>query len=871
MANINEAQREALGKILGDFINVIRAYTKEVLGAIDGKSSWDEHLYNCLHSTQQTLWETQLKEGTPPEEIVDYGHLKAFAIQQKKLLFADFGKNANRLPTWFDEINDIRTGWAHHKSIDEDDLKRGVGNIKRIADALGKQEICQQAEALLAMETKVEEPIVQEPEAENEPMITKEITPVNAPPPKDVFDEIVMDALDEKALENFRGYVVKKDLVRTIKIGANVPVFVLEYLIASTCSTNDPEKLKSGMANVRKILADHYVNPEESTLIHSKIKEHGRYKIIDKISVELDPRRDTYWATLQNSNIKHANIPEALVREHEKMLMGGVWAIIDVVYDPNVMIGSMIFPFCIEEIRPIQLSSFDNSKFINKRKEFSKAEWLNFLLRSCGYEPSSEGMNERVKMLLLSRLLPLVEANFNFVELGPRSTGKSFVFKELSPYAILVSGGQGTVAKLFVHGSTGRVGAVGQWDAICFDEATDKIFKEKDAIPLMKDYMESGSFSRAGAGGEITGVASIILNGNINQPVETVLQTSHLFAALSDEVNSDTAFLDRIHYYLPGWEMIKFAPHNFTSNFGFSTDYFSECLKSFRRQSFTHVLDEFYALGSHLKQRDTKPVKKTVSGFIKLLHPDGNYTKADIQQYLEIALEMRRRVKEQLKRIGGMEFWDTNFSYIDKETQEEIYVGLPEEKGSQLIESTPLSPGVCYTCTSEGDSFALVRIEAVVTIGSGKLNITGISSMPVKENIKNTYQYLKANEKTILNERHSLKNIDISIQVSTILGSNIGSGIGAAVYMSILSAIYKKNLKPGLAILGNVSVGGAIERVINFPDKVTMLSENGARTVIVPMDNLQEIASLPPTVLVNTDVPFYSNTQTLMQKGILSE
>jgi ATP-dependent Lon protease len=551
------------------------------------------------------------------------------------------------------------------------------------------------------------------------------------------------------------------------------------------------------------------------------------------------------------------------------MLMGGIWAIIDVEYDPDIRIGQNIFPFVITEIKPIQLSSFDNSKIINKRKEFTKSEWLDILLRSCGYDPSAEGVSDRIKMLLLSRLLPMVESNFNFIELGPRSTGKSFVFKELTPYAVLISGGQGTVAKLFVHGSTGKVGAVGQWDAICFDEATDKIFKDRDAVPLMKDYMESGSFSRAGAGGEITGVASIILNGNINQPVETVLQTSHLFSPLSDEVNSDTAFLDRIHFYLPGWEMIKFAPQHFTSSFGFSTDYFSEALKSFRRVTYTDSLEKYYSLGAHLKQRDTKPVKKTVSGLIKLMHPDGDFTKDDIKEYLEIALEMRRRVKEQLKRIGGMEFWDTNFSYIDKESQEEFFVGLPEEKGSHLIESNPLPPGICYTSTSDGDNVALVRIEAVAVAGSGKLNITGVNNTSVKENIKNTYQYIKANEKTILSDKHSLKNYDITIQVSNLLGAAISSGIGAAVYIAIVSALYKKNLKAGLAVLGNISVGGAIERVINFADKVTMLSENGAKSVIVPMDNLAELSDIPPTVLGNTDVPFYQNNQMLMQKAIL--
>lgn len=679
----------------------------------------------------------------------------------------------------------------------------------------------------------------------------------------------VLNDLDMKLLEHFRGYVVKKDLVRSVKVGANVPTFVLEYLIANSCSTEDEEKIRIGMENVKRVLSDHYVNPEESSLIQSKIRERGRYKIIDKISVELDSKKDIYWAKLQNSNIKNGNISDDLVKQHEKMLMGGIWAIIDVEYDPNIRVGQNIFPFVITEIKPIQLSSFDNTRIINKRKEFTKSEWLDVLLRSCGYEPTAEDMTHRIKMLLLSRLIPMVESNFNFIELGPRSTGKSFVFKELTPYAVLISGGQGTVAKLFVNGSTGKVGAVGQWDAICFDEATDKIFKDRDAVPLMKDYMESGSFSRAGAGGEITGVASIILNGNINQPVETVLQTSHLFSPLSDEVNSDTAFLDRIHFYLPGWEMIKFSPNHFTSRFGLSTDYFSEVLKSLRRVTYTDVLEKFYSLGSNLKQRDTKPVKKTVSGFIKLMHPDGEYTKEDVKEYLEIALEMRRRVKEQLKRIGGMEFWDTNFSYIDKESQEEFFVGLPEEKGSHLIENTPLPPGVCYTSTSDGENVALVRIETVAVVGSGKLNITGVNNTAVKENIKNTYQYIKANEKTILSDNHSLKNYDITIQVTNLLGATISSGIGSAVYIAIVSALYKKNLKAGLAVLGNISVGGAIERATNFADKVTTLSENGAKSVIVPMDNLNEISNVPPTVLGNTDVPFYQNNQMLLQKAVL--
>lgn len=681
---------------------------------------------------------------------------------------------------------------------------------------------------------------------------------------------IVLDELDKKALEHFRGFVVKKDLVGIIKGGANVPAFVLEYLLANTCSTEDEEKLNEGMENVKTILRNHYVNPEESSLIQSKLREKGRYKIIDKISVELDPQRDRYWANISNSNIKKANIGDDLVRDHEKLLLGGIWAIIEMEYDPMITVGSTVYPFLVKDIKPIQLSTFDNSKISDKRKDFSKDEWKKLILRSAGYEPFSEGLDERKLNLLLCRLIPMVEANFNMVELGPRSSGKSYVYKEITPYAILISGGQGSVAQLFVNNTTGRVGAVGLWDAICFDESTDKLFKDHDAIPLMKDYMESGSFSRA-RGGEITGSASIILNGNINQPVETVLQTSHLFSPLSDEVNHDTAFLDRINLFLPGWEITKFSPQNFTNHFGFSTDFFSEILKSQRKSTYYDALDKYFTLGSHIKQRDSKSVRKIVSGFIKLMHPDGNYTKADILEYLVIAMEMRRRVKEQLKRIGGMEFWDTNFSYIDKETQEEFFVNLPEEKGKSLIEATPLSPGVCYTATSDGANNTLVKIEVVAIKGSGKMNITGTSSQEVKENIKNTFNYLRANEKSILNEQHTLSGYDLNIQITNMLGASISGGIGSAVYVAIISAIYKKNLKAGLAVLGNISIGGAVERAQNFADKVTLLSENGARTVLVPMDNLTEIGTLPTSVLGKTDVPFYGNSQMLLQKAVLNE
>ena len=674
--------------------------------------------------------------------------------------------------------------------------------------------------------------------------------------------------LDKKLLDLFRGYVVRKDVVRSVKGTANVPIFVLEYLLANSCSTDDENKIKEGVENVRKVLREHYVNPDEANLIQAKIRERGTYKVIDKISVRLDPSRDKYWAHLSNLNVNDANIAEHLVRSHDKLMTGGIWAIIDVDYDPMQIIGQKIYPFVISKIRPIQLSNFDEERIKQVRKEFTKEDWLNTLLRSGGYEPESEGMTPRMRMLLLSRFIPLVETNFNLAELGPRSSGKSFVFKELSPYSMLVSGGQGTAASLFVNNSSGQIGAVGLWDAVCFDESTDELFKDKEVVPLMKDYMESGSFSRAGKTGEKAANASIILNGNINQPVETVLQTSHLFSPFSDKISNDTAFLDRLSFFLPGWEIIKFAPCHFTNHFGFSTDFFSEWMHQLRKDSYANAIDDYFSFGAQLKQRDTKPIRKTISGLIKLLHPDGKYTKEDVREYLEWAIEMRRRVKEQLKRIGGMEFWDTNFSYIDNETQEETYVSVPEERGSNLIEDVPLPPGTCYSATCDGEKVTLAKIEVVTMFGNGKLDVRGTSSMEVKEDIKNAYNYLRANERMFMSQDHSLRNLDVTIQVTAILGTQVHKGIGSAILIGIVSSIAQRNLKSALGVIGSISIGGAIERATNFNDCVSLLSENGAKTVLVPMDNLPEMATLPAIILGKTDTPFYANAQMLVQKMV---
>lgn len=682
--------------------------------------------------------------------------------------------------------------------------------------------------------------------------------------------EIALDVLDGKLVDNFRGFVVKKDLVRELKIGANVPVFVLEYLLANACSTFDEEQIKKGITNVKNILTDHYINPKEGNLVKSKIREKGKFTIIDRIEAVLDESKDRYWARLQNSNIKNANIRDSLVVNHEKLLLGGIWAILDIEYDPEIKIGNKSYPFIIREIKPIQLANFNLAKFKEKRKYFSKTEWVDVLIRSIGIEPTSQGISERTKMLLISRLIPLVESNFNLIELGPRMTGKSYVYKEITPYAILLSGGQASVPQLFINNTTKKIGLVGNWDTVAFDEAAGINFKDKEGIPILKDYMESGSFSR-GSSGEMTGSASIVFNGNINQSIETLLKTSHLFSPLSDDIRNDTAFLDRINFYLPGWDVEKLSPSNFTDNFGFSMDYFSEMLTYLRRDNYSDLIEDYFALGNHLRQRDSKSVKKTVSGLIKLIHPDGAFTKDDLREYLVIGLEMRRRVKEQLKRIGGMEFWDTNFSYIDKETREEVFVTVPEERGSNLIEGQPLSPGVSYSVSQGSAGLSLIRIEVSAISGNGKLNISGTNKVEIRDNVKNIYQYIKANEKKLLSQEHSLSNYNVSIQLSNLIGNEMSDGIGAAIFTAILSAIHKRHLKAGLSVLGDISINGAITQVDNFSDRVAMLSENGAKLILTPMDNLKEIENVPRSILNVTDINFYSNTQMIIQKAILSE
>ena len=494
--------------------------------------------------------------------------------------------------------------------------------------------------------------------------------------------------IKEKLRENFDGKIVAKDLTKKIKEGANVPVYVLEYLLGQYCSSDDEAVIEKGVETVKRILSDNFVRPDEAQKILSILRQKGSFSIIDKVSVKLNIQKDYYEAEFSNLGLRGIRLPEEYPTKYDRLLAGGIWCMIQLEYDydENELKQS---PIRITNLKPIQMPQININELKEGRSQFTKDEWIDIMLRSVGMEPDE--FNDREKWLLLTRLIPLVENNFNLCELGPRSTGKSHVYKEVSPNSILVSGGQSTVANLFYNMSSRQVGLVGLWDCVAFDEVAGIKFKDKDGIQIMKDYMASGSFARGKE--EKAASASMVFVGNINQSVDVLLKTSSLFDPFPEEMAVDTAFLDRMHCYLPGWEIPKFSPQHFTNDYGFITDYLAEFMRELRKDQYGDSIDKYFRLGKNLNQRDTIAVRKMVNGYLKLIYPHGEFSKEDLEEILCISLEMRRRVKEQLKKIGGMEFYDVNFSYIDLDTFEEKYVGVPEQGADKLIPDGTLNPG----------------------------------------------------------------------------------------------------------------------------------------------------------------------------------
>jgi ATP-dependent Lon protease len=670
-------------------------------------------------------------------------------------------------------------------------------------------------------------------------------------------EPFTLDELDHKLASAFPGRIVRKDLVRQTKVGFNVPVYVLEYLLGQYCASTDPEIVARGLDYVRETLSRNYVRADEGEKVKALTRQRGRHRILDKVKARLDTGVDHFWAELVNLGVKDALIPDEIVHRNDKLLMGGIWALVDLVYDPEHQERGVVRPFAIERIKPIQESSTDQSDFYAGRGQFTTDEWLDVVLRSVGLEPAHPDFTRRKKLLLLLRLIPLVEANYNLIELGPRGTGKSFVYREISPYAILVSGGQTTVAQLFMHMGSGQMGLVGLWDTVAFDEVAGVRFKDPNGIQILKDYMESGSFSRGKE--ETPAEAAIIFNGNLDGEVTTLVKTSHLLQPLSDDMK-DLALIDRIHCYLPGWELDKMRPEYFTGHYGFVVDYVSEVWRSQRKTTYSDALDRYFSLGSHLNQRDVKATRKTVSGLIKLLHPDGHFTRIELQEYLELGLEGRRRVKEQLRRMGGLEYWAVNFSYLDQETRAETFVAVPEQSAGGLITAGRLDPGITFTVgTDQADGrLAIFRIEVQCTKGSGRLNVTGAPSRAIRDAIHTAHTYLKA-QTPRLGLSKNPTDYDLDVQLVNLMQSKEGSETGVAFFVGMVSALLGKPVMESLVILGEMSIRGGLLKVGLLTERLQLAMDNGGRRVLLPAENKRDFADIPSDVLDKLQIAFYSD------------
>lgn len=662
-------------------------------------------------------------------------------------------------------------------------------------------------------------------------------------------------------LEHFSGRVVRKDLTKLIKEGANVPVYVLEYLLGMYCASDDESVIAEGMKSVKKILAENYVRPDESEKVKSKIRELGSYKIIDKVGVKLNTKRDVYEAVLLNLGVGNIEIEPHYVKDYEKLLAGGIWCMIELKYEFDE--NSPRSPFVIRDLKPIQMPNMDVNEVMEGRKAFSKDQWIEVLLRSIGMEP--QNLNKRVKWLLLNRLIPLVENNYNCCELGPRNTGKSHVYKEISPSSILISGGQTTVANLFYNMASRSVGLVGLWDVVAFDEVAN-IGSVNETVELMKDYMASGSFARGKD--SVQAYASMVFVGNINDSVDTLVKTSHLFAPFPEKM-IDSAFFDRFHAYIPGWEVPKYRPSFFTNDYGFIVDYLAEFFREMRKRSFGDAISKYFRLGKDLNQRDVIAVRKTVSGLLKLLYPNGEYSKDEVRECLIYALEARRRVKEQLKKIGGIEFYDVHFSFIDNETMEETFVAIPEQGGNKLIPEGTLNPGHLHVVApSVTGKQALYRLELQVIAGSGKLNLSGFgSNTQVKEGLKIAFDFFKANA-TSVSQSLKVNQSDYHIHLVDFYNAGPSEHLALAGFVCLCSGLLGKPIQSQMVILGNISLGGSIEPARSLAESLQIALDSGGKRLLLPMSSVGDIPSVPGELFAKFQTSFYADAVDAVSKAL---
>ena len=668
----------------------------------------------------------------------------------------------------------------------------------------------------------------------------------------------------QKLRQYFDGKIVRKDLTKKIKEGANVPVYVLEFLLGQYCSSDDQSIIDAGVENVKRILAENFVRPDEAQKILSVLRQRGSHTVIDKVTVTLNIKKDIYEAEFSNLGLKNVIIDEEYPTKFDRLLCGGIWCIVQLDYE-YIEEERNDIPISIRKLTPIQMPHIDIDELKSGRDAFTKEEWVAVMLRSIGMEPDT--LTEREKWLLLARMIPLVENNFNLCELGPRSTGKSHLYKEISPNSILVSGGQTTVANLFYNMARKTVGLVGLWDCVAFDEVAGIKFKDKDGIQIMKDYMASGSFARGKE--EKNASASMVFVGNINQSVDVLLKTSSLFDPFPPEMGTDTAFLDRIHCYIPGWEIPKFRPEHFTDDYGFITDYLAEFLRELRKEQYGDALDKYFRLGKNLNQRDTIAVRKMVGGLVKLIYPNGKYTKDELKEILQISLEMRRRVKEQLKKLGGMEFYDVNFSYIDNEDFEEFYVSVPEQGGGKLIPEGICNPGQVYT-VSQGKSgmLGVFRLESQMLPGSGKFERTGLGSdRECKEASNTAFNYLKANSNHISGSI-STTTKDYIINYQDLQGIGMTNKLSLPTLIALCSIALNKPVISTLAVLGEISISGSILKVNELASSLQVCLDSGAKKVLLPITSASDLGTVPPELIGCFNLIFYNSAEDAVYKAL---
>lgn len=678
------------------------------------------------------------------------------------------------------------------------------------------------------------------------------------------YDGNVNDSINKRLRQYFDGRIVRKDLTKSIREGANVPVYVLEFLLGQYCSSDDPTIINEGINNVKRILSDNFVRPDESQKVLSILRERGAYTVIDRLTVHLNIKEDRYEAEFSNLGIKDIPLLPEYVSKYDRLLCGGIWCIVQLEYE-YVEEDKHRNPISVHKLTPIQMPHVDMDEVKDGRKAFTKDEWLTILLRSTGMEADKFSYRER--WLLLARMLPLVENNFNLCELGPRSTGKSHLYKEISPNSILVSGGQTTVANLFYNMREKTVGLVGLWDCVAFDEVAGIKFKDKDGVQIMKDYMASGSFARGKE--EKAASAGMVFVGNINQSVDVLLKTSSLFDPFPPEMGTDTAFLDRMHCYIPGWEIPKYRPDFFTDDYGFITDYLSEFLRELRKEPFGDACDKYFRFGSNLNQRDMIAVRKMVSGFTKLLYPDGIFTKEEMEEIVQVSLEMRRRVKEQLKKLGGMEFYDVNFSYIDNETFEEHYVSVPEQGGGKLIPEGVCNPGQVYTVShGKSNMIGVFRLETQSLPGNGKFERTGIGSdREVKEATNTAFNWLKANSNQI-SGGISTATRDYIIGYQDLQGIGMSKVMALPTLIALASSALGKPTLSSLAVLGDMSISGTIMKVEELANVLQVCLDSGAKKVLLPITSAVDIGSVPSDLVGAFSLIFYSTPAEAVFKAL---